>query len=103
MGWFSKQADEPKPVRRRGILEGSALGGGFLNKGVEYHWVAEVEELERIGHLSKLRYGNITGADRDMLIDMLPEWMPTKEIIWADAKDEGSDDLSRAKKESLAS
>lgn len=85
---LTNQADKPiKVANRRGVLEGTARGGGLLNKGTQYQWVAEVEELKRVGHLSKLKFHDISGADKGMLMGIMPEWIPTNEIIWeADPK-----------------
>jgi hypothetical protein len=81
------QADKPiQPANRRGLLRGTAIGGGWANKDVHYSYVAEVEEIDRIGHLSKLKFHKITGVDKDRLLDIMPEWIETKDVIWkADA------------------
>lgn len=74
------------PSGRVGILLLDAVGAGLLNKGAAYKIAIELEELETVGGLSKIKAIKISGADKTVVENVLPEWVPTENIMWKERK-----------------
>jgi hypothetical protein len=86
-----------KPRGRRGILvtEGNARYRYYDGSTTEYGRVTfhmEVEELERVGDLSRIKIHSVTSSLVNSVADELcrnakkaqPEWISTNEVKWID-------------------
>lgn len=68
----------------RGLVRGSAVGGGLLNRGEEIEFVLEIEVIEQTENMSKIKINEITGVRKSLhkqIREGFPVWIPTSEII----------------------
>ena len=76
---------EREPVRRRGIVVVTAVGGGLCNKGEPYRAQVIVEEMGVSGPLSRVRVVSVSGVNNDYRRDFenfVPEYIESSQIDW---------------------
>ena len=80
--WYFR---DPSPPGRRGIIEEIIVYG--RGKAYEAKVQYEVEEVERVGRLSRVKIISVTGVPslyKGTVMGLLNEWHETKDVIWLD-------------------